>query len=144
MDSDTSKDSFDASMPGMDMGSDEGENSAASDTVLVAAQAHSMRMAPQQKVVTERFEQDTEPETTTNAKYDHMNGLSSCVHGVCKQISVSASPPRLGHCQLVSLNHVAVRFSGVVRLSVTFYSTNFGSLPPRPLAADNLVTALRI
>lgn len=144
MDGATNKDDSSRSMPGMDMGSDNGENSEVPDTVIVAAQTHSMRMAPPQKVVTERFEHDTKRTTTTDVTRGHTKGLSSCVHGACRQISVSASPPSVDHCRPGSLHRIAVSISNPVNLFISFHSLRAGKPLTRVLATDSLVTALRI
>ena len=144
MDEDTNKDDSSTSMPGMDMGSDNGANSAVPDTVIVATQTQSMWMASQQKVVTERFEHATEGRTPTEVMRDHTKGLSSCVHGACTQISVSASPPSVDHCRPGSLHRVAVRVSSPVNLFISFHSLRAEKPRTRVLVADSLVTALRI
>ena len=141
----TSKDDTAMSMPpGMDMGSDQSESPLGPDTVLSAAPGHSMAMSPQQEMATRRFEQATKPATRTGTMHDHSKGMSSCTHETCSQLSTSASPPGADHSQPNSLHWLAVSTSSPVNPLVNFHWVLLGTLPPKLLTADRLITTLRL
>jgi hypothetical protein len=132
------------SMPGMDMGSDQGESPTGSDTVVGVLRGHSMSMSPSREMATRRFEQATKPAPRTDTLHDHSKGMSSCTHETCSQLSTSASPPRVDHSQPNSLQGLAVSISSPVNLLVSFHWVQLGTPPPKLLTADRLITTLRI
>jgi len=141
-----SKDATSMSMPpGMDMGSDQGENAMGADAVMGATPGHSMlSMSPQQKMATERVDLSTNPEIRTGTIHDHSKSVSSCTLETCSQVTTSSSPPGADHSQPTSLDRLATSISSPASLLITFYLIRSGTLPPIVLTADRLVTSLRI
>ncbi len=141
----TSKDDTAMSMPpGMDMGSDQSESPAGSHTVMSSVPGHSMSMSPQQEMAARRFEGAAKPATRTDTMHDHSQGVSSCTHETCSQLSTSASPPGADRSQPNSRHCLAVSISSPVNLLVSFHWVRLGTPPPKLLTADRLITTLRI
>jgi len=143
----TSKDDMAMSMPmppGMDMGSDQSKSPMGSDTVMGAVPGHIMSMSPQQEMAPRRFEGAAKPATRTGTMHDHSKGMSSCAHETCSQLSISASPPGADHSQPNSPHRLAVSLSSPENLLVSFHWVRLGTPPPKLLAADRLITTLRI
>lgn len=129
---------------GLEMGSDQNDSAAGPDTVLDAAPGHSMPMPLQQGKVTRRLERATKTATRTGTLHDHSNGMSSCTHETCTQLSISASPPGANHSQPNFLHWEAVNISSPVNLWDGFHWVRLGTPPPKLLTADRIITTLRI
>jgi hypothetical protein len=141
----SSKDDTAMSMPaGMDMGSDHSERSMGPETDMNAIPGYSMSMPPQQEMASERFEHATAPEMNIGGTQNHSKSMSSCTHETCSQVSTSASPPGADHSQPNSLHQVAISISSPANLWISFDWIRPGISPPELLAADRLVTTLRI
>ena len=139
-----SKGDTDMSMPGMDMGASNAENSMGPETVKRAMPAHSVAMSPQQEMIAERLEHGTKTQLGTSSMHDHSNRTSTCAHEVCSQVSASASPPNADHSQPSSLLWIPTYISNPVNLWTAFHWISPGSPPARILAVDCLTTSLRI
>lgn len=100
-------------------------------------------MPPQPEMAAERFFELANPRVSSTALPDSSRNVSSCAHGICSQLSVSASPPGAGHVQLYLLYCAPVR-SLAVMVSLTAGNCTKTGSPPPELHTEHLATILRL
>jgi hypothetical protein len=110
----------------------------------------------QMELVADRVEQAAERNLGTNATPARSPArspdLSSCIHGLCSQVSASPSPPNADCFQPVSPHWISIDISTLIdpltgRSTGTLtglHSPATGTAPPTIPAVDRLLTALRI
>jgi hypothetical protein len=76
------------------------------------------------------------------------NDLLDCIHGLCSQVSALASPPSAGGFQPGSPHSISIDISVLINRSTGpltgLRASAIGTAPPKILAADRLLTPLRI
>ena len=123
------------------MGLGRSQSMSAPQERLNARPDRAMSMSPQMEMVPERFVSATQRETR---RADHRKALSPCTHGLCSQVSASASPPGGSRSQCNSLHRTAIVILSPLHVGTGFHWIKLGIPPPKVLTADHLTTILRI
>lgn len=130
--------------PKTDLGTDDSNGMASSESHLITKLGHAMAMPPQFEVVTERFMRVAKAELAARPELNPSGTPSSCLHEPCSQSWISVSPPPGDHSQPGALQRTLTGILNPANVWPGLRRINFESPPSKILAGDPLTTTLRI